>query len=132
MMKKVIPPLFMMMLIAGLASAKELYRAPSIGDQGAYYILEKEELIDNIVYVLSSRVRDNKAYTDFTELQVNCSTKQYFVQAVSGEDGVTDIPSTKIKDWTIESKWTSVVTGSSEYDLVMHVCGQSRQSLLDA
>ncbi|MCI5141373.1 MAG: hypothetical protein D3909_06545 [Candidatus Electrothrix sp. ATG1] len=122
----------MMMLLAGLASAKELYRAPSIGDQGVYYILKKEKLIDNIIYVLSSRVRDNKEYTDFTELQVNCSTKQYFVQAVSGENGVKDMPSSKIKDWTIESKWTSVVTGSSEYDLVMHVCEQSGQSLSDA
>lgn len=114
--------LIALMFTSGLASAKDLYRAPTAGDKGAYYILEAEDQGDNIVHVLSSRVGNNNAYTDFTELKVNCKTKQYFKFAGSDEDGAKDKPSEPLKDWSKNSKWTSLVTGSSKHDLVMYVC----------
>jgi hypothetical protein len=72
--------------------------------------------------VLTSRIGKGNAYTDFTELKVNCKTKQYFELAGASEDGKKDAPTAPLNDWSSRSKWTSLVTGSSKYDLVTHVC----------
>ena len=113
-----------LMLITEFAVAKELYRASSAGDKGTYYILESENLGNNIIRVLSSRIGKGNAYTDFTELKVNCSTKQYFILAESEEDGARETPSKPLKDWSKNSKWTSSGTGSSKHDLVTFTCNQ--------
>jgi hypothetical protein len=120
-MKKVIVGFSFVMLMAGFSSAKELYRAPSAGDKGTYYIIDKKQ-VNNMVQVLTSRIGKNNAYTDFTKLRINCDTKQFFVLAGSEEDGAKDNPSSELKDYSQNSKWTSLVQGSSKYDLVMYVC----------
>ena len=102
--------------------AKELYRAPSAGDSGTYYVLKREKLDDAQFKVLASRIGKGNAYTDFTELKINCKTKQYFELAGASEDGKKEAPTAPLKDWSSRSKWTSLVTGSSKYDLVTHVC----------
>lgn len=123
-MKILFTTTIVLMLLTEFAVAKELYRAPSAGDKGAYYILESENLGNNIIRVLSSRIGKGNAYTDFTELKVNCNTKQYFILAGSEEDGDRETPSKPLEDWSKNSKWTSLVTGSSKYDLVSFVCNK--------
>ncbi len=112
--------------ISNISIAKELYRASSAGDQGSYYILESKELGDGIMQVLSSRIGKGNAYTDFTELKINCKTKQYFELAGGDEDGAKDKPTEQLKDWSKKSKWTSLVNGSSKYDLVEYVCRKKK------
>ncbi|MBE4048754.1 hypothetical protein HJ124_22795 [Vibrio parahaemolyticus] len=102
--------------------AKELYRAPSAGDSGAYYVLKKSKLNDGTIKVLTSRIGKGKAYTDFTELKINCKKRQYLTLAGSSEDGAQSTPSKPLKDWSKNSKWTSLVNGSSKSDLVYHIC----------
>jgi hypothetical protein len=64
-----------------------MYRSPSAGDAGAYFILSHEKQTDGTITVLSSRISKNDAYTDFTQLKVNCTSQQYFTLAGNGEDG---------------------------------------------
>ena len=104
------------------AVSKQLYRAPSGGDSGAYYVLEQAQMNDGYLKVLTSRIGKGKAYTDFTELKINCSKKQYFTLAGSSEDGEKNKPSKPLKDWSNGSKWTSIVNGSSKSELVNFVC----------
>lgn len=108
--------------ISSFSMAKDLYRAPSDGDKGSYYILDNKELSDGLVRVLSSRIGKGNASTDFTELKINCKTKQYFVLALGEENGAKDKPTEELKDWSKQSKWTSLVEGSSKSDLVEYVC----------
>ncbi|MEP1449063.1 MAG: hypothetical protein ABJK37_23370 [Paraglaciecola sp.] len=103
-------------------SANTLYRAPSSGDKGAYYIVESKSLEDNKFYVLSSRVGKNKAYTDFTKLNIDCNAMKYFELAGSSVDGFHEQPTKKFNDWSKRSKWTSLVNGSSKSDLVHFTC----------
>ncbi|WP_182310010.1 hypothetical protein [Aeromonas media] len=105
------------------ATASEMYRAPSSGDSGSYFIISSEKGSNGILTVLSSRIGKGSAYTDFTKLNVNCETKQYFELAGGSEDGAKKSPSKPLKDWT-NSKWTSLVPGSSKSDLVWYVCNK--------
>lgn len=105
--------------------ANELYRAPSSGDSGTYYVLKREKLDDAQFKVLTSRIGKGNAYTDFTEVKINCQTRQYFELAGASEDGKKEAPTTPLKDWSSRSKWTPLVTGSSKHDLVTHVCRKS-------
>ncbi len=107
---------------SNISMAKDLYRGPSAGDKGEYYVLENKKIGDGLFQVLSSRIGKGNAYTDFTELKINCKTKQYFELAGGEEDGVKDKPSKELKDWSKQSKWTSLVNGSSKSDLVEYVC----------
>ena len=107
--------------ISGSISANELYRQKP-GDSGKYYIIESKDLGKEIIQVLSSRIGKGNAYTDFTKLKVNCKSKQYFELAGSSEDGAKNKPSKQLKDWSKNSKWVSLVSGSSKYDLVNYIC----------
>ncbi len=106
--------------------AKDLYRASTAGDSGTYYVLKTETLDSGEFHVLTSRVGKGGAYTDFTELKVNCQTNQYFVLAGGEEDGVKEAPTEPLADWSARSKWTSLVPGSSKSDLVNYVCNKER------
>ena len=114
--------IIILLVLPSATFANDLYRKPSAGDKGSYYILESETLEDGTIKVLSSRIGKGNAYTDFTELKVNCESQQYFELAGSSEDGAKQKPSKPLKDWSENSKWTSLVTGSSKYDLVQYVC----------
>jgi hypothetical protein len=114
------------LLISNISIAKDLYRAPSAGDKGAYYVLESKKLSDGVFQVLSSRIGKGNAYTDFTELKINCKTKQYVELAGGEEDGAKDMPTKELKNWSDQSKWTSLVNGSSKYDLVKYVCKKKK------
>jgi hypothetical protein len=103
-------------------SANTLYRAASSGDKGAYYIVESKPLENNKFYVLTSRVGKNKAYTDFTKLNIDCSSMQYFELAGSSVDGFQEKPTKELNDWSKNSKWVSLVNGSSKSDLVHFIC----------
>ncbi|MGY3864453.1 hypothetical protein [Aeromonas bivalvium] len=59
-------------------AANEVYRVPLSGDSGTYFIISSEKGNDGILTVLSSRIGKDNAYTDFTKLNVNFQTKQYF------------------------------------------------------
>lgn len=112
-------------VLASLSSwsiANEMYRAPSAGDSGAYFILTAEKAKDGTIIVLTSRIGKGDAYTDFTELKINCQSKQYFELAGGNEDRKKEKPSKPLKDWSKKSKWTSLVSGSSKSDLVAFVC----------
>ncbi len=126
-MKKTIAIIIAFLTVANFAIAKELYRAPSAGDKGAYYILKTQKITDDVIKILTSRVGKGSAYTDFTELKVNCKTRQYFEFAGGYEDGAKDRPTNNLKDWSKQSKWTSLVKGSSKYDLVEYICKKKRQ-----
>lgn len=102
--------------------AKEPYRHPSGGDAGSYYIISSEKDSDGRINVLSSRIGKGNAYTDFTQLRVDCVRMQYFEVAGGSEDGAKDKPSKPLHDWSRNSKWTPLVTGSSKSDLVHFVC----------
>ena len=113
-----------MMLISftNCCYAKELYRAPTAGDSGTYYVLTHEKIEPHISKVLTSRIGKSNEYTDFTELKINCVSKQYFELAGSNEDGAKEKPTKPLKDWSSKSKWTSLVVGSNKYDLVQFLC----------
>ncbi len=115
----------MLVFSSATALANEMYRKPSSGDKGTYYIVESEPLDDGTIRVLSSRVGKGGTYTDFTELKVNCKTKQYFELAGSSEDGDKKKPTKPLKEWS-GSKWVSLVAGSSKSDLVSFVCKKSK------
>lgn len=102
-------------------TANEMYRAPSPGDSGTYFIISSEKGNDGILTVLSSRIGKDNAYTDFTKLNVNCQTNQYFELGGSSEDGAKKFPSKPLKGWS-NSKWTTLLPGSSKSDLVRYVC----------
>lgn len=102
-------------------TANEMYRAPSSGDSGKYFVITSEKGSGGILTVLSSRIGKGNAYTDFTKLNVNCETKQYFEIGGSSEDGAKQSPSKPLRQWS-NSKWTSLVPGSSKFDLVRYVC----------
>ena len=120
-MNKVVVGLLIVMLVSTLASAKELYRAPSAGDKGAYYVLQKQ-YSGPLVQALTSRIGKNNADTAFTKLRINCDTKEYFVLETSVENGARDSPTDPLNDISTKSKWVSLVKGSSKYDLVMYLC----------
>jgi hypothetical protein len=79
-----------------------------------------------IFQVLSSRIGKGNAYTDFTELKVDCKLKQYFEVAGSEEDGAKDKPTKPLKDISDQSKWTSLVADSSKNDLVEYICKKKK------
>ncbi len=72
---------FMLLSLSISLQAKELYRAPSAGDRGAYYVLKHTKQSDGTIKVLTSRVGKGRAYTDFTELKINCKKRQYIILA---------------------------------------------------
>ena len=111
-----------LLLLSNSATANELYRSPSTGDKGTYYVVKSNKIGKNTFRVLTSRIGKGDAYTDFTDLKVNCKSMQYFILAGLSEDGVKNKPSKKLKDWSKNSKWTSLISGSSKYDLVRHIC----------
>jgi hypothetical protein len=111
-----------MMSISTFSYAKEIYRAPSSGDSGSYFVLTHEKIANEIINVTTSRIGKNNEYTDFTILKINCTSKQFFEMAGSSEDGAQEKPSKQFKDWSTKSKWTSLVAGSSKYDLVQFIC----------
>ncbi|NQD94079.1 hypothetical protein HP532_15630 [Pseudomonas sp. CrR25] len=119
---KVIFTAIALMVLPAFAYAKELYRAPSSGDSGTYFLLTHEKIENGIIKVTTSRIGKSNEYTDFTELKINCYSKQYLELAGSSEDGAQEKPSKQLKDWSSKSKWTPLVTGSSKYDLVQFVC----------
>ena len=96
----------------------------SAGDRGTYYVLSSEKLGGGHVKVLTSRVGKGAAYTDFTELKVDCNNRQYFELAGGSEDGEKDTPTAPLNDWSARSKWTSLVPGSSKSDLVNYICSE--------
>jgi len=109
--------------ITNTSIANDLYRAPSPGDSGTYFILNSEKNDEGVHTLLTSRVGKDNAYTDFTKLKVNCNSQQYMELAGGSEDGVKKKPSKLLKDWS-KSKWTPIVAGSSKFDLVRHVCNK--------
>ena len=119
-MKQIIS-LLIYISISGSISANELYRQKS-GDSGKYYVIDSTDLGNSIIQVLSSRIGKGNAYTDFTKLKVNCKSKQYFELAGASEDGAKNKPSQELTDWSKNSKWVSLVSGSSKYDLVNYIC----------
>ena len=118
---KTIISLTILIAFSNQSLANELYRS-KVGDSGKYYILESKDLGNSIILVLSNRIGKGNAYTDFTQLKVNCKTNQYFELAGSSEDGAKSKPSKKLTDWSKNSKWVNLVTGSSKYDLVNYIC----------
>lgn len=104
------------------AHANEMYRSPKPGDKGTYFVLKKNKLGDGTIRVLTSRIGKNNAYTDFTEIKINCDTEQYFELAGGSEDGAIGMPTNLLKDWSKQSKWTTLIQGSSKYDLVQFIC----------
>ncbi|WP_417585376.1 hypothetical protein [Nitrincola sp.] len=120
--------LILTVVLAGFFSsveANEMYRAPSSGDSGTYFIITSEKGNDGILTVLSSRIGKRNAYTDFTKLNVNCETKQYFELGGNSEDGAKKSPSKPLNQWS-NSKWVSLVPGSSKSDLVRYVCNKHK------
>ena len=103
-------------------SANTLYRSPSSADKGAYYIIESKPFEGKKFYVLTSRVGKNKAYTDFTKLEIDCASMKYFELAGSSVDGFQKKPTKKLNDWSENSKWVSLISGSSKSDLVHFIC----------
>jgi len=103
-------------------SANTLYRAASSCDKGAYYIVESKPLENNKFYVLTSRVGKNKAYTDFTKLNIDCGSMKYFELAGSSVDGFQEKPTKKFNDWSKNPKWVSLVNSSSKSNLVHFIC----------
>lgn len=101
--------------------SRELYRNSQPGDSGKYYIVERQDLEDGLIEVLSSRVGKNNAYTDFTLLKVNCTSFEYIELGGLSEDNLKVTPSKPIKPWK-NTKWTSLINGSSKSDLVKYVC----------
>lgn len=114
-------PLLIISLSGTSLSANELYRSVP-GDSGKYYVLKSQKLSNGTIKVLSSRIGKGNAYTDFTELKINCRKKQYLVIAGSNENGAKKKPSKKLKNWSKGSKWSKVVNGSSKYDLIRFIC----------
>ena len=114
--------LLVLISFSGFVTADELYHSAKHGDSGKYYVLNSEDLGDRVIQVVSSRVGNGDAYTDFTKLKINCKTRQYFVLAGVSEDGVKKQPSKKFKNWSKNSKWIDLVAGSSKYDLVNYIC----------
>ena len=114
------------LITTNTAFSKELYRAPSAGDSGTYYVLNREKLGTGEVKVLTSRIGKGAEYTDFTELKVNCKNRTYFELAGHTEDGAKENPTQPLKDWSSQSKWTSLVAGSSKSDLVNYICSQKK------
>ena len=111
-------------LLSNISVAKDLYRASTLGDKGTYYVLETKKLQDSTIQVLTSRIGPGNAYTDFTELKINCQTQKFFELAGGEEDGAKDKPTKPLKDLSTNSKWTSLVIGSSKHDLVEYVCNK--------
>lgn len=103
----------------------DLYRAPSAGDSGTYYILKQEAIGAGIFKVLSNRIGKGAAYTDFTELNVNCKSKQFFELAGGEADGKQMTPPSALSPRK-NSKWASLVPGSSKSDLVNFVCSKKK------
>ncbi|WP_152487840.1 MULTISPECIES: hypothetical protein [unclassified Pseudomonas] len=115
-----------LMTINTFCYSRELYRAPTAGDSGTYYVLTHEKIDLNISKVLTSRIGKNNEYTDFTELNINCASKQYLELASNNEDGAQEKPTKPLKAWSNNSKWTSLVAGSSKYELVQFICKRHR------
>lgn len=113
-------------VVPSLALSKEMYRAPSAGDSGTYFILSSEKTKDGELKVLTSRIGKGAAYTDFTELKIDCRSRQYFELAGRSEDGKQEKPTGPLKDWSARSHWTSLVPGSSKSDLVTYVCNGAK------
>lgn len=111
----------MAVLMLSAANAKELYRAPSGGDAGSYYVLSKSKT-GNGFTALTSRIGKGASYTDFTEVQVNCQSRQYRTIKGSGEDGAVDKPTKPLKVYTSGNKWTDLIPGSSKSNLVTFLC----------
>lgn len=107
---------------SGVSIANEMYRSPSSGDKGSYYIINSEKVGPGIVNVLSSRIGKDDAYTDFTQLKVDCKARKFFELAGGNEDGARQKPTAALRDWSANSRWATLVTGSSKYDLVNFVC----------
>jgi hypothetical protein len=118
---KTIISLIILISFSNIVIANELYRSKA-GDSGKYYIIESKSLENGMIQVLSNRIGKGNAYTDFTQLKINCKTKQFFELAGSNEDGAKSKPSKKLNDWSKNSKWVNVVAGSSKYDLVNYIC----------
>ncbi|MCF7354228.1 MULTISPECIES: hypothetical protein [Vibrio] len=116
----------MLISVTSFCDAKELYREPTARDSGTYYVLTHEKMEPNVSKVLTNRIGKGNEYTSFTELKINCASKQYFELAGSIEDGVQEKPTKPLKDWSSKSKWTSLVSGSSKYDLVQFVCKKNK------
>lgn len=106
--------------------AKDLYREPTVGDSGKYYVLNTEKLDNGEFKVLTSRVGKGDSYTDFTELKINCQTQQYYELAGVEEDGVKEMPIKPLADRSSRSQWTSLTPGSSKSDLVNYLCNKQR------
>lgn len=109
-------------VLSSTCFGNDMYRAPSPGDSGKYYVLNVEKDGKGMFRVLSSRIGKANAYTDFTRLKVNCLSRQYFELAGSSENGAKNSPTKPLKDWSQHSKWVSLVPGSSKSDLVGFVC----------
>lgn len=112
------------MIFSSFVSSNELYRKSSAGDKGTHYVVEHGKLDDGNIRVLSSRIGKGNAYTDFTELEIDCASKLFFETAGSSEDGARSKPSKPLKDWSSHSKWTPLVSGSSKSDLVHFICAK--------
>lgn len=122
-MKKLAATLSLFIPLA--CSGAELYRAPSAGDSGEYYILKQETIDDGMFKVLSNRIGKGAAYTDFTELKVDCKSRQYFELTGGEADGKQMTPPSTLTARK-NSKWVSLVPGSSKSDLVTFICSRKK------
>jgi len=102
----------------------ELYRPPSAGDAGAYYIISVKRETGPYLRAVTSRVGKNKAYTDFTEIRVNCDTKQYRYLAGASAEGYHLVLPKKLTPGS-KDKWTNIIRGSSKYDAVTYLCAKN-------
>ena len=108
--------LVLALLIPCFSIANQIYRSPSQGDHGKYFLLQKERIKPNTFLVLTSRIGKNNQYTDFTKLKINCLGHTYLTLSGSSEDGAVVTPTKSLTDWSKTAKWTSVIYGSSKYD----------------
>ncbi|MGU5699895.1 hypothetical protein ACV1D9_22525 [Aeromonas allosaccharophila] len=112
-------------LLPPLATSGEMYRSPTPGDQGTYFVVDSTKGDDGIITATTSRVGKGGAYTDFTKVKVDCIKKMFLGIAELSEDGAIESPSKPLVDYN-KSDWTSLVAGSSKSDLVVYLCNKHR------
>lgn len=95
------------------ASAAEVPIPRTIGDKGAYYLLDATTK-GSIITTLHKRVGVNE--TGYSKTEINCKSMQYRDMGYSeaGPEKIAGLP----------GKWTDVLSGSSKSNLVNFVCSR--------
>lgn len=82
------------------------------GDQGKYYLLEKQQQKNGNWLVLHKRVSPQNL--GFTKTEINCKTIKFKVISY-GDDAIENMKPTN-------DRWADIVQGSSKSDLIKYVC----------